>query len=336
MNAANKPIVCLALRPPADVLARIERECEARLVADPSDRAALLAALDAAEGLLCSALLPIDAEALAAAPRLRVIANFGVGFDNVDLAEATARGVAVCNTPDVLSDAVADLTMALILALSRRLVDNALFVREGRWGGAGPGVPLGVDLRDKAIGVVGLGRIGRAVAKRARAFGMRVLYHDVFRQPPEGAAFCSYRDLDTLLRESDFVTLHVNLTLGTRHLIGARELSLMKPSAYLVNTARGPIVDQAALCDALQRGAIAGAALDVLEREPPAGDDPILSAPNVLILPHVGSATRETRAAMMDLAVRNLLAVVRGEPPLACVNPEALDRRSWEGEGDHA
>ena len=320
------PLVYLGFPLPDDVLARIEAEC----VVVPfgsrgkSAKPDLLAALNDIDGVLATTRVPFDEEVIAAAPRLRVVSNFGVGYDNVDVAAATRHGVLVCNTPGVLSDAVADLTMGLVIALARRLVESERSVREGQWmrGAA----QLGSDLKGKQLGLIGLGRIGRAVAKRAEAFGMNVCFHDQFREPGDDFAFCQYRDLDDLLREADFITLHVNLSDETRKLIGVRELALMKPAAFLINTSRGQVIDQAALAEALRNKTIAGAALDVLEREPPAEGDSILEAPNVLLLPHIGSATRETRRAMLDLAVDNLLAALRGERPPCIVNPEALER----------
>lgn len=308
------------------MLRRLEGECQVRVVGAEAPARVLHGALDGAEGLLCSALLPVDERLMDRATRLRVVSNFGVGFNNVDLPEATRRGIAVCNTPGVLSDAVADLTLALILAASRRVVENATYVNSRAWSGGRAAPSLGFDIGGKTLGLVGLGRIGRAVAQRARAFGMQVSYHDTFGEPPEELAYCRYRPLDDLLRESDIVSLHVNLTAETHHLLGTRELTLMKPSAWVVNTSRGPVIDQAALVRALRQGTIAGAALDVLESEPPAAEEPILSLPNVLLLPHVGSATVETREAMLELAVKNLLAVLAGREPPACVNREALPR----------
>ena len=260
----QRPRVFLAIAVAPDALARIEAECSVQRFegAGLPSKPELLAALDAVDGLLSSAMLPIDAEILAAAPRLRVISNFGVGFDNVDLEAATRQGVIVCNTPGVLVAAVADLTIALILSLARRLPESERFVRDGRWA-PGASMALGTDLAGKTLGVVGLGRIGRAVALRAQAFGMEVCFHDRFREPAKDVAFCLYRDLDELLRESDFVTLHVNLVDETRGLIGAHELALMPASAYLINTARGQVVDQAALIDALRERRIAGAAVAV-------------------------------------------------------------------------
>ncbi|MEX1254574.1 MAG: D-glycerate dehydrogenase [Dehalococcoidia bacterium] len=323
-----KPRVFVALRWPVEALARIDAECEMQRYEGPGGQApkeALIAALGDVEGLMGSAQLPVDAEVLAAAPRLRVVSNFGVGFDNIDVAAATDQGILVCNTPGVLTDAVADLTLGLVIDLARKVVEAERIVREGNWA-AGRGI-MGNDLRGKTLGIVGFGRIGRAVAQRARAFGMQMRFHDVFDDPGADFADCAYRSLDDLLREADFVTLHVNLTDETEKLIGARELALMKPAAYLINTARGPVVDQTALTEALREGRIAGVALDVLEREPPADDDPILSLPNAVILPHIGSATRETRQAMLDLAIDNLLTALRGETPKAVVNPEVLAAR---------
>ncbi len=326
---AGPPRVFVALRLPVEALTRIDAECRMRRHDGPGGQPSkqeLIAALSDVEGLLGSAQLPVDAEVLAAAPRLRVVSNFGVGYDNVDLAAATARGILVCNTPGVLTDAVADLTLGLVVALARGIAQSHRFVREGQWR-PGRVMPLGIDLRGKTLGIVGLGRIGRAVAQRAQAFGMQTCFYDVLQEAGEEFAFCTYRTLDDLLRQSDFVSLHVNLTAQTERLIGARELSLMKPTAYLINTARGPVVDQAALTEALREERIAGAALDVLEREPPPADEPILSLPNALVLPHIGSATRETRAAMLEMAIDNLLAALRGEQPRSVVNPAALEAR---------
>lgn len=323
---ASLPIACVTIGLPPEAHARLAAVCEVRVVAADAPARVLQEGLAGAEGLLCSALLPVDESLMARSTRLRVVSNFGVGFNNVDLPEATRRGIAVCNTPGVLSDAVADLTLALILAASRRLVENATYVSSRGWSDGRPAPPLGFDIGGKTLGIVGLGRIGRAVAQRARAFGMGVVYHDTFEQPPEEFGYCHYRPMDALLGESDIVSLHVNLTAETHHLLGAGELALMKRSAWVVNTSRGPVIDQAALVRALRTGTIAGAALDVLETEPPMAKEPILSLPNVVLLPHVGSATVETRAAMLDLAVRNLEAVLSGEEPPACVNREALPR----------
>ena len=320
----SRPRIYVAMRLPDEAFARLESVCDvARFegTGAPS-KAELIDGVRNADGLLASPMQGVDAEVFDAAPRLRVVSNHGVGFDNVDLDAATARGVVVCNTPGVLTDAVADLTMALVVALARRLFEAQRFVADGRWQ-PGVSMPLGTDVRDKTLGIVGYGRIGKAVAQRAQAFGMKSCFHDVLGEAV-GDGACAYRELDELLRESDFVSLHVNLTEQAHRFIGARELSLMKRTAYLINTSRGQVVDQDALVEALRGGTIAGAALDVLEREPPAPADPIPQLSNVVVLPHIGSATRETRAAMLDLAIDNLLTALRGETPRCVVNPEAL------------
>jgi phosphoglycerate dehydrogenase-like enzyme len=283
-------------------------------------------ALSEAEGLLCSNQIPIGKAVMDAAPRLRVISGFGVGYNNVDVEEATRRGIAVCNTPGVLTAAVADLTIGMIVTASRAIVANAGYVRSGGWSRREPAPGLGWDLTGKTLGIIGFGRIGRAVAERARAFGMRVCFYDTFSTAGAGWDDCVYRSLDDLLRESDVVSLHVNLTEATFHIIDARALALMKPTAWVINTSRGPAIDQPALAEALAAKRIAGAVLDVLEVEPPAPDDPILALENAVIFPHIGSATEETRAAMLDLAVANFCAVMSGQAPPECVNPEVLDR----------
>ena len=246
----------------------------------------------------------IDAAFLDANPQLQVIANYAVGLDNVDLAAARRQGIAVGNTPDVLTDATADLAFALLLAAARRLPQSAQAVKDGRWGTWQPDGFLGADLVDATLGIVGAGRIGEAVARRAAGFDMHVL-----KTTSRGGT-----PLPELLEASDFVSLHVPLTPQTRHLIDAAALRRMKPTAILVNTARGQVIDQQALVEALHAGTIAGAALDVTDPEPLPPDDPLLHAPNVLVLPHVGSATTRTRATMTELAVDNLLAGLAGDP----------------------
>ncbi len=280
----------------------------------------LLRALAEAEGLLATAVLPLDAEVLEAASRLRAISNIGVGYDNVDLERATRRGIRVTNTPGVLSDAVAELTVALMLMLARRLPEAQRFVDKRLWGRAGAAVPMGTDLKGKTLAIVGMGRIGCEVAQRALAFGMRVVYYDVSPAATAPSGVMHVSSLGDALGQGDFVSLHTNLTLQSQHLIGARELAQMKPTAYLVNTSRGGVVDQAALYEALRAGRIAGAALDVLEEEPPPADEPLLTLPNVIITPHIGTATRETRSAMIELAVRNLIACLFDEPCDCIVN----------------
>jgi lactate dehydrogenase-like 2-hydroxyacid dehydrogenase len=272
----------------------------------------LLRGAAAAEGLLCLLTDPIDAELIAACPDLRAIANCAVGTDNVEIAAATERGIPVGNTPEVLTDSTADLAVALMLAISRRLSEGERAVHEGEWLTWEPAWLLGRDLNGAEVGIVGAGRIGRAVARRLDGFGCRV----AFAGRDDRAA------LEELLAGSDFVSIHCPLTAQTRGLIGAAELRAMRPTAYLVNTARGPIVDQRALGRALREGWIAGAALDVTDPEPLPPADPLLAAPNLLVIPHLGSATHRTREAMASISVDNLLAGLAGEPMPHCVNPE--------------
>jgi glyoxylate reductase len=254
----------------------------------------------------------VDAGVVSAGTDLRLIANVAVGYNNVDVAAAKARGIVVTNTPDVLTDATADLTLALILAVTRRLGEGERMVRRGAWKGWAFDQLLGMQLRGRQLGIVGYGRIGKAVGARAEAFGMTVAH---VSRPRSGT-----RDsgLDRLLSTSDIVSLHVPLTQDTRHLIGQTELARMKRSAYLVNTTRGPVVDEAALAWALKQRLIAGAALDVYEKEPEVHPE-LLSLENVVLAPHLGSATTETRTAMADLAASNVIAVLSGQPPLTPV-----------------
>jgi lactate dehydrogenase-like 2-hydroxyacid dehydrogenase len=262
------------------------------------------------------------------ASRLRLIALTSVGFDMVDISAATARGILVTNTPDVLTETVADLTFALILAAARRICETERWMRAGQW--QTPGVsPMGRDVHHATLGIVGLGRIGVAVAERARGFRMPVLYFDFVRREALEREFgYRYVSLETLLQESDFVTLHVPLFPETTGMIGAPQLALMKPTAYLINAARGPVVNERALIDALQARRIAGAGLDVFEVEPTDMANPLLKMENVITLPHVGSATDATRQAMVDLAVENVVAVLAGKPPLTPVNPDARSGRT--------
>jgi glyoxylate reductase len=257
---------------------------------------------------------PVDAELLAAAPRLRAVSVFAVGVDNVDLDEATARGIQVGHTPGVLTDTTADLAFALLLAVARRVVDAGAAVRAGDWPTWEPGAFLGEEVHGATVGIVGMGRIGSAVARRAGGFGMRVL----------GYSRAGDLTLEQLLEESDFVSLHVPLGDATRGLIGEAELRRMKPTAVLVNTARGEIVDTNALVRALRDGWIAGAGLDVTDPEPLPADHPLLSVGNVVVTPHVGSASRRTRELMADMAVDNLLAALRGERMPHLANPEVV------------
>jgi glyoxylate reductase len=287
----------------------------------------LLAEAADADALLTLLTDRIDATILAAAPRLRVVSNMAVGYDNIDVDEATRRGILVTNTPGILTETTADFAFALLLAAARRVVEADRYTREGRWKTWGPQILLGQDVHDATLGVIGLGGVGLEVAKRGRGFGMRVLYCDESRRLKEERRYgLAYAELEQLLAESDFVSLHVPLTPETHHLVGERELSLMKPTAVLVNTARGAVVDQRALWRALKENHIAAAAIDVSEQEPIAADDPLLGLENVIITPHIASASVATRLAMAKMAAENLLTALQGQVPPQCVNREAVRR----------
>ena len=292
----------------------------------PPPRDELIAAIADVDGLMCQSNCRVDAALLDAAPRLKVVSNVAAGYDNVDVAAATARGVAVCNTPvPALHETTADLTFALILAVARRLGEAERYIRAGHWTHWSPQLLVGADVYGRTLGIVGLGRIGQAVARRARGFGMTILYTGRRRnEAAEAELGARYVDLPTLLRESDFVSLHAPSTAETRKMIGAAQLAQMKPTAFLVNAARGALVDQAALAEALRAGTIAGAGIDVFDPEPVAADEPLLSIENAVVVPHVGGASLPTRARMAETAAVNLLAVLRGETPPSCVNPDVL------------
>lgn len=283
----------------------------------PPPRDELLRRVAGCDGILTLLTDRVDEELLdAAGPQLRVISNYAVGYDNIDLAACARRGIAVGNTPGALTETTADLAWALLLAARRRVVEGDRFVRAGKWRTWGPNLLLGSDVHGATLGIVGFGRIGQAVARRAAGFGLTVLYTSRTRAPQavETAHLARFVDLDELLARSDIVSLHCALTPDTRGLIGHRALALMRSSATLVNTARGPVVDQSALYLALRDGIIAAAALDVTDPEPIAADDPLLSLENCIVVPHIASATHATRGRMAEMAAANLLAGVRGEP----------------------
>jgi glyoxylate reductase len=275
----------------------------------------------------------VDEEFLdAAGPQLTVVANFAVGFDNIDVDACTRHGVLACNTPEVLTETTADGAFALMMAAARRIAEGDRFLRSGVPWIWGPLMMVGQDVHHATLGVVGFGRIGQALARRARGYAMRVLYHDMYRPPAEveqelGA---EYRDLEDLLRESDFVSLHTNLTPQTRHLINAGRLALMKPTAVLVNTSCGPVIDEQALAQALRQGQIFAAGLDVFEREPDVHPG-LLACHNAVLIPHLGSATVKTRLAMADLAADNLLAGLEDRHPPTLLNPQAWVQRTSRG-----
>ncbi|MCJ7702184.1 MAG: D-glycerate dehydrogenase [Anaerolineales bacterium] len=267
------------------------------------------------EGILCLLTDLIDDRMMASAPELKVISQCAVGYDNIDVASATSRGIAVGNTPGVLTDATADFAFTLLMAAARRVVEGADYVRAGKWNTWGLTLLLGQEIHGATLGLIGFGRIGQAVAKRARGFDMRILYHDKIPQPDAEEEFgAQYCQLEQLLAESDFVSLHVNLTPETLGLMADGEFSLMKPEAVLINTARGPVVDSEALYRALRDGQIAYAALDVTDPEPLPDDHKLLTLPNIIVAPHMASATVTSRTQMAMMAVRNLIAGVKGEP----------------------
>lgn len=309
-------VVLEPLRAVADVAIFAEEEA-------PVPRARLEAEAASADGLLVLLTDAVDAALLATAPRLRAVSVMAVGHDNVDVAACTARGIAVCNTPDVLTETTADLCFAILMACARRLPEARRVIEEGRWAAWAPFFMAGQDVWGATLGIVGLGRIGTAVARRARGFGMRILYASRSAHPLAEAETGARRtDLAALLAESDFIVLLAPLLAETRHLIGRRELARMKPTAVLVNAGRGPLVDEDALVDALRERRIWGAALDVFEHEPLPPDHPLLGLPNVVAVPHIGSASVATRTAMARLAAENLAAALCGGRPKACVNPE--------------
>lgn len=301
---------------------------------NPHDRAMtrdeLIEGVKWCDALLCMLTDAIDAEVMNANPNLKVIANYAVGFNNIDVAEATKRKIPVTNTPGVLTEATADLAWALMMAVARRLNEADRFLRSGRWEGWGPMQFLGADVWGKVLGIVGFGRIGKAVARRAWGFDMRVIYYDYVRadEEIERALRATYVPFDELLRQSDFVSIHVPLIMHgpnkTYHMFSDREFELMKPTAFLINTSRGPVVDEKALVRALKEGKIAGAGLDVYENEPQVEPE-LLEMDNVVLLPHIGSATTETRTKMALMAVENVLAALRGERPPNLVNPEIYE-----------
>ncbi|MFW9835468.1 MAG: 2-hydroxyacid dehydrogenase [Candidatus Thorarchaeota archaeon] len=272
---------------------------------------------------------PIDAETISLLPNLKVIAQYAVGYDNIDVREATQRGIIVTNTPGVLTETTADLTWSLIMSTARRIVEADLYVREGKWNVAwGPELLLGTDIHGATLGIIGMGRIGQAVAKRAQGFNMRVLYHTRSQNEEtkviEDLLGAQSTDLKTLLQESDIVSIHVPLTTETHHLIGERELALMKEGSILVNTSRGQIVDQDALIKALSSGPLGAVGLDVFREEPISKDSPLLKLSNTVLVPHIGSASKKTRAIMAIMCAKNIIAALNDERPPNIVNPEVL------------
>ncbi|HEX2989864.1 MAG TPA: D-glycerate dehydrogenase, partial [Anaerolineales bacterium] len=289
----------------------------------PPSREELFRHAKGMDGLLSLLTDRVDGELMdAAGEQLKVISNLAVGFDNIDVPAATARGIPVGNTPDVLTDATADFAFTLLLAAGRRLLEGDRYIKAGKWKTWDPLALLGVEIKGATLGLVGFGRIGKAMARRAAGFDMRVIYFDPSEKIPDSRIDATHVDFDTLLEESDFISLHVPLTTDTRHLIGAEALSKMKTEAVLINTARGPIVDPDALYEALKQHRIFAAALDVTEPEPLPLEHPLYALDNVIIAPHIASASRATRDKMAMMAVQNLIAGLKGERLPNCVNPQ--------------
>lgn len=292
-------------------------------------REMLLKKVKGADALVSLLTDNIDAEVMdAAGPNLKIIANYAVGYNNIDVEEATKRGIMVTNTPGVLTETTADFAWTLLMAIARRIVEADKFVREGKFRGWEPMLLLGTDVFGATLGIVGFGRIGQAMARRALGFNMRVLYYDNSRvdEQLEKELKATFVDLPTLLKESDFVTLHVPLTKQTHHLIGEKELKMMKKDAYLINTARGPVVDEKALVKALKEGWIKGAALDVFENEPEIEPE-LLKLDNVVLAPHIASASYATRSKMSVMVAENIIKALNGEVPPNLVNPEVLQKK---------
>jgi glyoxylate reductase len=327
-DGSGRPRVFVARIIPDEGLVALRASCDVDLWEGelPPPRDELLRRVAGCDGVLTLLTDRVDDEFLdAAGPGLKVVSNYAVGFDNIDVAACARRGIPVGNTPGVLTDTTADLAFALLMAAARRVSEGERYVREGKWKTWGPLLLLGPDVHGATIGIVGFGRIGQAVARRAQGFGMEILYHDVHELPrevsePLGA---TYLPLEEILPRSDFVSLHVNLSPATRHLINAETLGWMKPTAILINTSRGPVIDQEALADALDQGVIAGAALDVTDPEPIPMTDRLVGRDDCLIVPHIASASRATRAKMAEMAAANVLAGVRGEPLPTEVPPPA-------------
>ncbi|MDN5302113.1 MAG: glyoxylate reductase [Thermoanaerobacteraceae bacterium] len=293
----------------------------------PPPREVLLKEVEDVDGLVSLLTDKIDAELFDRAKKLKIVSNYAVGFDNIDLDEATKRGIMATNTPGVLTETTADLAFALLMATARRIVEADKFARAGKWKTWGPMLMLGQDVYGAKLGLIGLGRIGYAVAKRAKGFDMDVMYYDMFRnEKAEQELGLKFVELEHLLKESDFVSIHVPLTPETKHLINEKTLGLMKKTAILVNTARGPVVDEKALYEALVSNKIAGAGLDVMDPEPPSMDNPLLKLDNVIILPHIASASVATRTKMAVMAAENCVAGLKGEVPPNLLNKQVLDK----------
>lgn len=325
---ATKPLVAVTRLIPDAGLRMLRETCEVRQWENelPPTAEELDALLEGAEGALTLLTDQIDGPLLDRHPSLKVVSNFAVGYDNVDVDAATKRGVAVCNTPGVLTETTAEMAFSLLMAAARRIVEGVDYVRAGKWKTWGPLLLLGQDVYGATLGIVGFGRIGKELARMAHGFNMTVLAYDTYQDEKAAEEYdVTFVELDVLLKTSDFVSLHVALTPDTRHLISQHELGLMKETAVLVNAARGPVVDTDALVSALQNGEIFAAGLDVTDPEPLPANHPLVSLPNCTVVPHIASATVQTRNNMATLAAGNLLAVLEGRRPQVVVNPSVFD-----------
>ncbi|HIH98003.1 MAG TPA: D-glycerate dehydrogenase [Thermoplasmata archaeon] len=320
---------------PQRALDWLGKKCELEVYsgAEPISKKEIMAGVRGKDGLLCLLTDPIDEEVMDAEPKLRAIANYAVGYDNIDLKAATKRGIVVSNTPEVLTDTTAELAWALLFSVARRIAEGDKLCRAGKYKGWAPMLMLGTDLKGKTLGVVGAGRIGTALTLKSRGFEMKILYTDKTKNEAlEKELGAKKVGLDELLKDSDFVSLHVPLTGETTHLIGLRELRLMKPGSILVNTSRGPIIDEKVLAIALRERWIRGAGIDVYENEP-AIEPELLKLDNVVLLPHLGSATEETRTRMGLIAAKDLVATLEGKKPANCLNPEVFEKQRNEDGG---
>lgn len=312
---------------PEPVIDLLKQKCEVDINMEDRSltKAEILDRVKGKDAILCMLNDVIDADVFdATGPQLKIVANYAVGYNNIDIAEAGKRKIVVANTPGVLTDATADLAWALLFSVARRVAESDKFVREGKFQGWGPTLFLGMDITGRTLGVIGAGRIGQSFARKAKGFDMKIMYTGNSAKPEfEKETGAVFADLETLLKESDFVSLHVPLTPSTRHLLGEKELKLMKKTAILINTSRGPVVDEKALVKALKEGWIWGAGLDVYENEPEP-EQGLAELQNTVLLPHTGSATIETRNNMGMIAARNIICVLEGKKPETCVNPEVL------------
>lgn len=325
-----KPLVFVTREIPLNGLNLLKKFCEVKVWsgATPPPKHELINNIKEAYGLLCMLNDRIDSEVMDSALNLRVISSMSAGFDHIDVQKATEKGIYVTNTPEVLTEATADLTWALLMAAARLIVKADIYVRKGEWKeGWSPTLFLGEDVYGKTLGIIGAGKIGLAVAARASGFNMKKIYFNRSKLPKEieEKLNLTYKPLEELLKEADYVTIHTPLTKETYHMIGEAQLKLMKPTAILINTSRGSVIDEAALIKALREKWIAGAALDVFEEEPVNPANPLLKLDNVVVTPHIGSATKETRFKMAEIAAKNLISVLKGEPPIYLVNSKVQE-----------